>query len=81
MASAFAVPVRENDDDVVSDLSVRAWSCDVNDEKGNDVVTEGATVEEGEAPFLSASEDVPSEDGTEVDATVILQSRKEYDAP
>lgn len=37
-------------------------------------------MEEGEAQFSSASEDLPSEGCPEVDATVVLPSGKEYAA-
>lgn len=79
--SATFAPVGENEDDVVSDSPARAGSRGADDEDDNVVTTEGATVEEGEAPLSSDSEDVRFEDGPEVDSTVVLPSGKEYAAP
>lgn len=58
----------------MSDSSVRMGSRFADDKYSNVVVTEGATVEEVEAPSSSASEHVPSEDGPEDEATVVLPS-------
>lgn len=82
VASATATLACEGDlnDDALSNLPLRTGSNDAVDGDDEDVVATEVSTEEGEVSLLSASEDVPSENGPKVDVMVFLASGKENDS-